>query len=87
MFAPLVVWAFWIGLSPQPYFRILDRSVATIVERVHPGYYDMSGKRARMAQGSPNPFVNTKDFPAYIETVKKEFEASLAEQTAAAQAK
>ena len=39
VFAPLVAWAFWIGLNPQPYFRYLDRSVATIVERVHPGYY------------------------------------------------
>src|SRR5262249_7823748 len=27
VFAPLVVWAFWIGLSPQRYFHILDRSV------------------------------------------------------------
>jgi NADH-quinone oxidoreductase subunit M len=39
VFFPLVVWAFWIGLNPQPYFRLLDRSVATIVERVRPGYY------------------------------------------------
>jgi NADH-quinone oxidoreductase subunit M len=39
VFAPLVVWAFWIGLNPQPYFRVLERPVATIVERVHPGYY------------------------------------------------
>lgn len=39
MFAPLVLWAFWIGLNPQPYFHVLDRSVAQIVERVHPGYY------------------------------------------------
>jgi len=39
VFAPLVAWAFWIGLGPQPYFRTLDRSVAQIVERVHPGYY------------------------------------------------
>ncbi|HYW43274.1 MAG TPA: NADH-quinone oxidoreductase subunit M [Bryobacteraceae bacterium] len=38
-FTPLVVWAFWIGLNPQPYFRVLDRTVATIVERVRPGYY------------------------------------------------
>jgi NADH-quinone oxidoreductase subunit M len=48
-FAPLVVWAFWIGLNPSPYFRVLDRSVATIVERVHPGYY--------AEQGLPNPLV------------------------------
>jgi NADH-quinone oxidoreductase subunit M len=39
VFAPLVVWCFWIGLAPQPYFRVLDRSVAQIVERVRPGYY------------------------------------------------
>src|ERR1700733_836959 len=39
VFTPLVLWAFWIGLSPQPYFHCLDRSVAQIVERVHPGYY------------------------------------------------
>ncbi len=39
VFAPLVIWAFWIGLNPQPYFRVLDRSVAQIVERVQPGYY------------------------------------------------
>ena len=39
VFAPLLVWAFWIGLAPQGYFRVLDRPVAKIVERVHPGYY------------------------------------------------
>ena len=39
VFAPLIVWVFWIGLNPQPYFRVLDRTVAQIVERVRPGYY------------------------------------------------
>jgi len=39
VFLPLLAWAFWIGLWPQPYFRVLDRSVAQIVERVRPGYY------------------------------------------------
>lgn len=39
VFAPLLVWAFWIGLNPQPYFRVLDRSVAQVVERIRPGYY------------------------------------------------
>ncbi|HWB84365.1 MAG TPA: NADH-quinone oxidoreductase subunit M [Bryobacteraceae bacterium] len=37
--APLAAWAFWIGLNPQPYFRVLERPVAHIVERVNPGYY------------------------------------------------
>jgi NADH-quinone oxidoreductase subunit M len=39
VFLPLIAWAFWIGLNPQPYFKVLDRSVAQIVERVRPGYY------------------------------------------------
>src|SRR5207245_1410252 len=39
VFAPLIVWAIWIGLNPQPYFHVLERPVATIVERVRPGYY------------------------------------------------
>jgi len=39
VFLPLIAWAFWIGLNPQPYFRVLERPVAQIVERVHPGYY------------------------------------------------
>lgn len=39
VFAPLLVWAFWIGLYPQPFFQVLERPVAQIVERVRPGYY------------------------------------------------
>jgi NADH-quinone oxidoreductase subunit M len=39
VFAPLLAWAFWIGLNPQPYFHLLERPVAQIVERVQPGYY------------------------------------------------
>ncbi len=50
VFAPLVIWAFWIGLYPQPYFKYLDRSVAQIVERVRPGYY--------AEQHLPNPLDN-----------------------------
>jgi len=51
VFAPLIVWAFWIGLNPQPYFRVLDRSVAQIVERVRPGYY--------AERHLPNPLAQT----------------------------
>jgi NADH-quinone oxidoreductase subunit M len=40
VFAPLIAWAFWIGVNPQPYFHVLDRSVAQIVQRVQPGYYE-----------------------------------------------
>ncbi len=53
VFAPLVVWAFWIGLAPQPYFHVLDRSVAQIVERVHPGYYAARHLPNPLEQGTP----------------------------------
>jgi NADH-quinone oxidoreductase subunit M len=39
VFAPLLACVFWIGLYPQPFFRVLERPVAQIVERVRPGYY------------------------------------------------
>jgi NADH-quinone oxidoreductase subunit M len=32
---PLIAWAFWIGIYPKPFFDILDKPVATIVERVN----------------------------------------------------
>src|SRR5437867_208560 len=39
VFAPFIVWAIWIGLYPKPYFDVLEKPVAQIVERVRPGYY------------------------------------------------
>jgi NADH-quinone oxidoreductase subunit M len=35
-FAPLIVWALWIGVYPKPYFDILDVPVRAVVERVNP---------------------------------------------------
>jgi NADH-quinone oxidoreductase subunit M len=40
---PLVVWCFWIGLYPKPYFEILEKPVAKVVERIDPGYYQRAG--------------------------------------------
>ena len=40
VFAPLIVWAFWIGIYPKPYFDILRKPVTEIVERVRPGYFN-----------------------------------------------
>ncbi len=42
-FAPLILWAFWIGLYPRPFFRVLERPTAQVVERVRPGYYAEHG--------------------------------------------
>ncbi|QOY84918.1 complex I subunit 4 family protein [Paludibaculum fermentans] len=38
-FTPLLILVFWIGLGPRPFFRVISRSVANVVERVRPGYY------------------------------------------------
>jgi NADH-quinone oxidoreductase subunit M len=43
VFAPLIAWALWIGIYPKPYFEILEKPVAEIVERVRPGYYQGIG--------------------------------------------
>ncbi|MDX2149946.1 MAG: NADH-quinone oxidoreductase subunit M [Bryobacteraceae bacterium] len=51
VFAPLLICAFWIGLYPKPFFEILDRPVAQIVERVRPGYYAQ--------HNLPNPLATT----------------------------
>jgi len=49
VFAPLLVWAFWIGLYPKPFFEVLERPTAQIVERVRPGYH--------AEHGLPNPLA------------------------------
>jgi NADH-quinone oxidoreductase subunit M len=46
-FAPLIVWAFWIGVYPKPFFDVLERPAAQVVERVRPGYF--------AERGLPNP--------------------------------
>ncbi len=53
VFAPLLAWAFWIGLNPQPYFRVLERPVARIVERVQPGYYAQHHLANPLEKGTP----------------------------------
>src|SRR5262249_37157475 len=40
LFVPLIAWAIWIGVYPKPYFEILEKPVAQIVERVRPGYFN-----------------------------------------------
>ena len=48
VFLPLIAWAIWIGVYPKPYFDILEKPVAQIVERVKPGYF-----QARAANHAP----------------------------------
>jgi NADH-quinone oxidoreductase subunit M len=52
---PLVIGCFWVGLYPKPYLEIMEKSVARVVERVDPGYFE----RAHL----PNP-LQPSDVPA-----------------------
>ena len=53
----------------------------------HPEMYKMAEKRAKLGEGSPNPFVNPGEFNAYAATLEKAFEDALAKQTAAQEKK
>jgi NADH-quinone oxidoreductase subunit M len=46
VFVPLIAWALWIGVYPKPYFEILEKPVAKIVERVRPGYFQAEARPA-----------------------------------------
>jgi len=51
VFLPLIAWAIWIGVYPKPYFEVLEKPVAQLVERVNPGYFAKSGMQASLQQG------------------------------------
>jgi NADH-quinone oxidoreductase subunit M len=53
MFLPLIAWAIWIGVYPKPYFEILDRPVAEIVQRVRPGYFGSGNQNAGVRGQGP----------------------------------
>ncbi|MEO7144885.1 MAG: NADH-quinone oxidoreductase subunit M [Bryobacteraceae bacterium] len=39
VFLPLIAWAFWIGVYPKPFFDVLNKPVAAIVQHVRPNYF------------------------------------------------
>ena len=47
---------------------------ADILLAPHPEMYKMPEKRAKIADGAPNPFVNPGEFNAYAATLEKAFE-------------
>jgi NADH-quinone oxidoreductase subunit M len=53
-FLPLIAWAVWIGLYPKPFFDVLEKPVAQIVERVRPGYFQKPVQNAE-ALSAPRP--------------------------------
>ncbi len=61
---PLVLWAFWIGIYPKPYFRILDKPVAQLVQRVNPEFYRAGNSVPLAAEPAPPvPAVTAPSLP------------------------
>ena len=50
---PLVIWAFWIGLYPKPFFNVLDKPVTAIVERVNPDFFRTAQSKGVKPPGGP----------------------------------
>jgi NADH-quinone oxidoreductase subunit M len=59
---PLVLWAFWIGLYPKPYFSVLERPVAEIVSKVRPGFYTPTPEHA-LKPLPPQPELSESSAP------------------------
>jgi NADH-quinone oxidoreductase subunit M len=56
---PLILWAFWIGLYPKPFFDVLNKPVNAIVEQVNPNFF-RSAQAASMTPAVPaGPGVST----------------------------
>jgi NADH-quinone oxidoreductase subunit M len=48
---PLIIVAFWIGLYPAPFFKVLDKPVNKLVETVHPDYFKANTPQAARVVG------------------------------------
>jgi NADH-quinone oxidoreductase subunit M len=48
---PLIIVAFWIGLYPAPFFKVLDKPVNKLVETIHPGYFKANAPQAARVVG------------------------------------
>jgi metallo-beta-lactamase class B len=82
-------------LAPNPTYAGIvedyERTFATapsipgdVLLAPHPEMYGMATKRAKIADGAPNPFVVPGEFQAYLATLKSQFAASLTKQRGAA---
>jgi NADH-quinone oxidoreductase subunit M len=52
-FAPLVIVAFWIGMYPMPFMKVMEAPVHKLVEQVNPGFHaaqDLAEKQAAAAK-------------------------------------
>jgi NADH-quinone oxidoreductase subunit M len=64
VFVPFIAWAIWIGVYPKPYFDVLEKPVAQLVERVRPGYFAAPVGQALSPAGSQAKVVGQALSPA-----------------------
>jgi NADH-quinone oxidoreductase subunit M len=57
---PLIILAFWIGLYPKPFFRVLEKPVERIVLRVRPDYYSQRPATAATVPVAPRPAASAE---------------------------
>ena len=65
-------------------FAWAKRVKADVLLAPHPEMFGMQQKRAKIAAGAPNPFVQPGELNTYVAGLEKAFEAALAKQTAEA---
>ena len=61
-------------------FAKLRKLNADVFLAPHGNFFDLAEKRTRMGQGKPNPFVDPKEFQAFVEKSSHDFEAELKKQ-------
>ena len=67
-------------------FERLDAMSADVFLANHKDFFDLWGKRARMRDGAPNPFVDPTELHRFVAGSRAQFESDLAAQAQAAAA-
>ena len=65
-------------------FTVMESLTPDVFLGGHTGFFDLEGKRARVKEGGPNPFVDPAGYRAYLAARKKVFEEQKAKERAAA---
>jgi NADH-quinone oxidoreductase subunit M len=63
---PLIIWAFWIGLYPKPFFKVLERPVTAIVERVDPHFFNAAVAPKPVASAPERGSANLSTQPSSL---------------------
>lgn len=61
-------------------FTVLESLTPDVFLGGHTGFFDLEGKRARMKEGGPNPFVDPAGFRAHVAARKRAFELQMAKE-------